>query len=142
MKPSTRKSLLLLLLGVAMVLLSFEFAEVSEEIYTGHLDLSRTIARILENAGAVTSFVGVIMFLAASLSLSFSLHPKWTMRLGAGLLASFVVSFFVARPHFNGHSWTMFPVLLSVLGSLYSLIIFVIGFERWLKHRKSASTNS
>jgi hypothetical protein len=134
--------LLLLLLGVAVVLLSFEFAEVSEEINTGHLDWSRMMAQILEYAGAVTSFVGVIMFLAASLSLAYSLQPKWTMRFGAILLATFAVSFFVARPYFNGHSWTMFPVLLSILGSLFALLVVVIGLERWLKHRKSAKTNA
>jgi hypothetical protein len=142
MKPSTRKSLLLLLLGVAVVSLSFEFAEVSEGIYTGHLDLSHTMARILENAGAVTSFVGVIMFLASSLSLAFSLQPKWTMRFGAILLATFVASFFVARPYVNPHSWTLFTVILSLLGSLFSILIVVIGFQRWPKHRKSAKPNA
>ena len=64
------------------------------------------------------------------------------MRFGAILLASFVVCFFVARPYFNGHSWTMFPVLLSALGSLFSMLIVVIGLQRWLEHRKSAKANA
>jgi hypothetical protein len=35
----------------------------------------------------------------------------------------------------------MFPVILAVLGFLCSMLIVVIGFERWLKHRKSANAN-
>ena len=104
----------------------------------GHPKFSSTTSQILEYAGAVTVFVGVIAFAAASLTLAFRLHPAWTMKFGAILLATFVASFFVARPYVNPHSWTLFTAILSLLGSLFSVLILVIGFQRWLKHRNLA----
>jgi hypothetical protein len=101
MKPSTRKGLLLL--GLVLVLLSFEFLATSAEFYMGHPKHSSTTNQMLEYAGAVTVFIGVIMFAASSLTLAFSLDPKGTIKFGAILVLSFITSFTVARPYF-GHS--------------------------------------
>ena len=123
--------------GIALVALSFKFADMAEAPYSG---LSSAVRRILENGGAVTVFFGVGIFAVACLSLSFRLQPKATMRFGAILLLCFIAAFFIALPYVNPHGWTMFPILLSILGSFFSLLIVVIGFQRWLKNRKSATT--
>jgi protein-S-isoprenylcysteine O-methyltransferase Ste14 len=58
------------------------------------------------------------------------------------LFLCFIGAFFIALPYLNPHGWTMFPVLLSILGSFFSMLILVIGIERWRRHRKSVITTA
>jgi hypothetical protein len=126
-------------LGTALVLLSFKFDEIAQEPYS---KLSPTGRQIWELAGLITVFVGVAVFVPACLVLSLQLHPKSSMKFGAILSLFFVAALFFTFPHANPHGWTMIPLLLSILGSLYAVLIVVIGVARWLNYRKHAKTSS
>src|SRR5437868_9203719 len=118
MKPSTRGLWLMLVLGTALVLLSFKFEEIAQEPYS---KLSSTGRQIWELAGLITIFAGVGVFVVACTVLSFLLHPKSTMRFGAILSLFFIAAFFFTVPYANPHGWTMIPLLLSILGSPYAV---------------------
>jgi cell division protein FtsW (lipid II flippase) len=125
-------------LGTALVLLSFKFDEIAQEPYS---KLSSTGQQNWELAGLITVFAGVVVFVAACLVLSLRLLPKSTMTFGAMLLLFFIAAFFFTLPYANPHGWTMLPLLLSILGSPYAMLIVVIGIQRWLKDRKQRKTN-
>jgi Na+/melibiose symporter-like transporter len=126
----------MLVLGTALVLLSFKFDEIAQEPYS---KLSSTGRQIWELAGFITVFAGVVVFVAACVALSLALHPKSTMTFGAILSLFFTAAFFFTLPYANPHGWTMFPFLLSILGSPFSMLIVVVGFERWRRHRRRPS---
>lgn len=139
MNNSTRRAWLMLPLCVALVALSFKFADMAEEPYSGR---SSAVRQVLEYAGAVTVFFGAGVFAVACLFLSFRLQPKATIKFGAILLLCFIAAFFLAHPYVNPHSWTMFPFLLSMLGCLFSMLIVVVGAQRWNRHRTSAKIST
>jgi|HubBroStandDraft_6_1064221.scaffolds.fasta_scaffold653534_2 hypothetical protein len=138
MNPSTRKPILTMILGVALMALSFIFFAMTDR---PQIDPPVSTQHIYEWAAATLILAGFFAFGISSVFLSFILRPTGALLLGSILLSICVAFFFAAIPFSSPHSWTFLFVLLPIPNSFFAALVVLIGLVRWIKLRRIDTSN-
>jgi FtsH-binding integral membrane protein len=137
MNPSMRKTILVVILGIALMALSFVFFAKTDRPQTVPPAFSQ---RVYEWTATALVFTGFLAFAASSTFLSFTLRPTHALLFGLLLLAACVGLFLAAVPFASPHSWTFLFVLLPFPAGFFGTLAFTIGLLRWINRRRAATS--